>query len=315
MLGREGERCVSSPLSFLFSLTFFERTVHPDFLFSFQPYSSNSDVLPTAQQAYNHPPPIPSPAQLQASRVVYASTLSSFPPRPPLRPRTPELTPASRIIAEYRALHGTLTPSVRGGADGEEEEEEELVDSEADETPTPGHGGAQHHSATPVAEEEPVTVTATADELNTSTSTAHPTALHINPFSDASASPRLILPLSDPSSPSSSHSHSSAYSTPASEAVGFAFSDGGRQSSEVDRCGSGSEGHEAREEDHGGEGAAGGVAMSSEGSATSLESMSAPREGGELKRPLEGRERKVSGMTRTTMTTTEGEEEWRECEE
>ncbi|GAA5893466.1 hypothetical protein JCM5296_007464 [Sporobolomyces johnsonii] len=72
--------------------------VHPD-LVSFQPYSSDSDVLP---------------------RVVYASTLSTFPPRPPLRPRTPpqpELTPASQIIAEYRAQYGTLTPGTVVGFD------------------------------------------------------------------------------------------------------------------------------------------------------------------------------------------------------
>lgn len=51
--------------------------------------------------------------QHQAARVVYASTLSSFPPRPPLKPRAPELSPAAQIIADYRAQHGTLTPSVR----------------------------------------------------------------------------------------------------------------------------------------------------------------------------------------------------------
>jgi hypothetical protein len=51
------------------------------------------------------------------NRVVYASTLSSFPPRPPLRPRTPpQLTPASQIAAEYRALH-PKTPSIYSFSD------------------------------------------------------------------------------------------------------------------------------------------------------------------------------------------------------
>ncbi|GAA5939903.1 uncharacterized protein JCM15063_004340 [Sporobolomyces koalae] len=76
--------------------------VHPD-AFEFKPYSSNADVLPSPVIASN--------------RVVYASTLSSFPPRPPLRPRTPpQMTPASQIIAEYRALH-PKTPSVYSFSD------------------------------------------------------------------------------------------------------------------------------------------------------------------------------------------------------
>ncbi|GAA5952690.1 hypothetical protein JCM3765_002248 [Sporobolomyces pararoseus] len=76
--------------------------VHPD-AFAFKPYSSNCDVLPS---------PV-----MTDSRVVYASTLSSFPPRPPLRPRTPpQLTPASQIAAEYRALH-PKTPSVYSFSD------------------------------------------------------------------------------------------------------------------------------------------------------------------------------------------------------
>ncbi|KAK4693491.1 hypothetical protein P7C70_g8914, partial [Phenoliferia sp. Uapishka_3] len=65
---------------------------------SYEPYSSNSDVLPT--------------------RVVYASTLSTFPPRPPLLarrssltvpPPSPPPTPASLLIAEYRSRN-PLTP-------------------------------------------------------------------------------------------------------------------------------------------------------------------------------------------------------------
>lgn len=97
-------------------LTFFRHAVHPDLLFAAQPYTSDADFIPVAQ-AQTSPP----------ARVVYASTLSSFPPRPPLRPRSPELSPAAQIIAEYRAQHGTLTPSIRsldlGSAAHEEEEE------------------------------------------------------------------------------------------------------------------------------------------------------------------------------------------------
>ncbi|GAA5907247.1 uncharacterized protein JCM6883_006192 [Sporobolomyces salmoneus] len=77
--------------------------VHPD-AFLFTPYSSNCDV-------------VPSPVIASDARVVYASTLSSFPPRPPLRPRTPpQPTPASQIAAEYRALH-PKTPSVYSFSD------------------------------------------------------------------------------------------------------------------------------------------------------------------------------------------------------
>ncbi|GAA6020521.1 hypothetical protein JCM11491_001384 [Sporobolomyces phaffii] len=76
--------------------------VHPD-AFLFKPYSSDADVLPS---------PV-----IASDRVVYASTLSSFPPRPPLRPRTPPLpTPASLIAAEYRALH-PKTPSIYSFSD------------------------------------------------------------------------------------------------------------------------------------------------------------------------------------------------------
>ncbi|GAA5902010.1 hypothetical protein JCM8208_006662 [Rhodotorula glutinis] len=67
--------------------------VRPDTTFAFQRYTSDADEI--------------------AKRAVYASTLSSFPPRPPLRPRTLELTPARQIIAEYRATHSPITPGTR----------------------------------------------------------------------------------------------------------------------------------------------------------------------------------------------------------
>jgi len=83
----------------------YSRAVHPD-AFAFREYSSNADVVPA---------PV---VTVTSDRVVYASTLSSFPPRPPLRPRTPpQLTPASLIVAEYRALHGTITPSIYSFSD------------------------------------------------------------------------------------------------------------------------------------------------------------------------------------------------------
>ncbi|GAA5987247.1 hypothetical protein JCM10908_001877 [Rhodotorula pacifica] len=87
--------------------------VHPDLLFAVQPYTSDADFIPAPQ------------ARSPGARVVYASTLSSFPPRPPLRPRSPELSPAAQIIADYRAKHGTITPSLRSFSLGPAEEEEE----------------------------------------------------------------------------------------------------------------------------------------------------------------------------------------------
>ncbi|KAL8279146.1 hypothetical protein RQP46_008402 [Phenoliferia psychrophenolica] len=57
----------------------------------YEPYNSNSDVLPT--------------------RVVYASTLSTYAPRPPLVARASlPPTPAALVISEYRARH-PLSPS------------------------------------------------------------------------------------------------------------------------------------------------------------------------------------------------------------
>ena len=100
----------------------YSRAVHPD-AFAFREYSSNADVVPA---------PV---VTVTSDRVVYASTLSSFPPRPPLRPRTPpQLTPASLIVAEYRALHGTITPSIYSFSDFDTPP----VDVEHEITPTNG---------------------------------------------------------------------------------------------------------------------------------------------------------------------------------
>ncbi|GAA5849031.1 hypothetical protein JCM8547_006416 [Rhodosporidiobolus lusitaniae] len=265
--------------------------VHPDFLFSFQPYSSNSDVLPP-----HHSP------RDQLDRVVYASTLSSFPPRPPLRPRTPELTPASKIIAEYRALHGTLTPSVKG-EDGLEEEEQWSRSEE--ETPRPGE---DHLAATPVDREAPslATLETPTKDLNLSgsTLTARP-ALAVsvppfsssNPFRDSSPSSStkptfsLLPPRPLSQSLSSPSAGSSAYSTPTSEPAQFQFA-----FEDPDPVSPGGVGESEGDE-------AGGARMSSESSATSLESLAAMR-------VVRERERKGSAVTRIT----EGEEEWKECE-
>ncbi|KDE05654.1 hypothetical protein MVLG_04025 [Microbotryum lychnidis-dioicae p1A1 Lamole] len=71
--------------------------VRPDLLAPQPAYSSDADFVP--------------------QRVVYASTLSTFPPRPPLKSSlsadasSPTLSPANQVIAEYRALHGRLPPA------------------------------------------------------------------------------------------------------------------------------------------------------------------------------------------------------------
>ncbi|SCV70416.1 BQ2448_1810 [Microbotryum intermedium] len=71
--------------------------VRPDLLAPQPAYSSDADFVP--------------------QRVVYASTLSTFPPRPPLKSSlsadasSPTLSPANQVIAEYRAMHGRLPPA------------------------------------------------------------------------------------------------------------------------------------------------------------------------------------------------------------
>lgn len=99
--------------------------VHPDPLFAIQPYTSDADYIPVPR------------GQTSGARVVYASTLSSFPPRPPLRPRSPELSPAMQIVAEYRAQHGTLTPSVRSLDLGSAEEEATSITAPTLQPPSP----------------------------------------------------------------------------------------------------------------------------------------------------------------------------------
>ncbi|GAA5987546.1 hypothetical protein JCM5350_006033 [Sporobolomyces pararoseus] len=138
--------------------------VHPD-AFAFKPYSSNCDFLP-------------SPVKTDG-RVVYASTLSSFPPRPPLRPRTPpQLTPASQIAAEYRALH-PKTPSVYSFSDFDtppvdpdcpvQEPEEEDV------TPTNGSPSPSSPRPTPPTL-EPINTATTTKRYNSSTHSSTPSS-------------------------------------------------------------------------------------------------------------------------------------------
>ncbi|BGP25581.1 hypothetical protein JCM10295v2_004509 [Rhodotorula toruloides] len=86
----------------------------------------------------SHPPPH------SAHRIVYASTLSSFPPRPPLRQKEKELTPAEMVIKEYRDRWGWLEPSARSFRlnvdEAEEEREREREEDEGDlPTPTPSN--------------------------------------------------------------------------------------------------------------------------------------------------------------------------------
>ncbi|BGP49291.1 hypothetical protein JCM10450v2_005175 [Rhodotorula kratochvilovae] len=203
--------------------------VRPDTTFAFQRYTSNSDEI--------------------AKRAVFASTLSSFPPRPPLRPRTPpKPTPASMIIAEYRATHSPMAPSVRSRAlsdagDGEETEFD---------TPT-----ARSHALTPLAMEF------------TTTRAPSPPALGgapINPFGAAAEVD------SSPPSPTSPFS-----TTAARAARSFASSSASSALSGADErfCfGSGSETSAARAAAT--EEREGLSAHAREDSATSLESLAAP---------------------------------------
>ncbi|GAA5832608.1 hypothetical protein JCM11251_001385 [Rhodosporidiobolus azoricus] len=248
--------------------------VHPDLLFSFQPYSSNSDVLPPHLQE-------------QQTRIVYASTLSSFPPRPPLRPRTPELTEASKIIVEWRKVNGTMTPSVHGDEGGLET----IVGSEQD-TPRPLDADDHPLAATP-AERELVNEPAPVLQMSTTTVRPRPSFATLPAVSNPFASPPASsIPLSSSpayaSSPSAAENQrrllasvarplslssfisggTSAYSTPTSEPGQFHFQ------SCSDREGEGEEGGLARGGSGGEEGFRG-VRLSSEGSETSLESIAA----------------------------------------
>ncbi|KAJ8293648.1 putative FCP1 y domain-containing protein [Rhodotorula toruloides] len=124
--------------------------VRPDLLSSttttpHEPYTSNSDFLPSSlpQAAHTHA----LSSSTTSHRIVYASTLSSFPPRPPLKGKERELTPAEKVVREYREKWGWLTPSVRSfrlDDEAEEREKEEGVNvEEGDEgdlpTPTPSN--------------------------------------------------------------------------------------------------------------------------------------------------------------------------------
>ncbi|GAA5825212.1 hypothetical protein JCM3770_001832, partial [Rhodotorula araucariae] len=202
--------------------------VRPDTTFAFQRYTSDSDVI--------------------AKRAVFASTLSSFPPRPPLRPRTPpELTPASKIIAEYRATHSPIAPSVRSRAlsDADECDEPEL------ETPT-----AQSHALTPLAADQRARV---------------PSPTGSEPMNPFDAAPELDLSRSSPTSPFSAAGAHTARSF-ASSSASSVLSD-----SEVRfRFGSGSETSGAGGDPASAAGHAGLSEHAREDSATSLESLAGP---------------------------------------
>ncbi|BGP17431.1 hypothetical protein JCM10213_003286 [Rhodosporidiobolus nylandii] len=236
--------------------------VHPDLLFSFQPYTSNSDTLPAPLPPAGRPGALSRapPPPRQQHKYVYASTLSSFPPRPPLKPELKkeeeekEETPAERIRREWRERNVTREGSLCGDAGGEEEEEDE------GETPRPGEGEGEQQAATPV-------VGTAVDRLSPSSvsfaaHSAHSTKRLSSTSTSASASAGFAFPprLSPTSlSFAPSHSHSSAYSTPTSEPAQFQFFSSP----------SPHDGEEGEEE------GARGARMSSEGSETSLESIAA----------------------------------------
>ncbi|GAA5999696.1 uncharacterized protein JCM10292_003703 [Rhodotorula paludigena] len=266
--------------------------LRPDLLFAYQQYSSNSDVVP--------------------QRAVYASTLSSFPPRPPLRPRTPELSPAAKIIAEYRATHSPMAPSVRTRS------RDELVDDD-DETPQPSG-----LALTPLAIEPPSPL---------------PAPTPINPFD---APP---LHYDSPTSPTSSASFArSAAPPPAEPARSYASSSASSAPSEGGeprfRFGTGSEtgAHGAHAGQAAPRSSADGAAADEQGqgmraredSSTSLESLAGAAGGA---RPA--REKAVGGpevqrfqlvdegpvarekkalAEGVSLDEEEGDEEWQECE-
>ncbi|GAA6056204.1 hypothetical protein RTBOTA2_004636 [Rhodotorula toruloides] len=126
--------------------------VRPDLLSSTnlpptEPSTSNSDFLPPSSFPQpSTPSGLSSSTPTPSHRIVYASTLSSFPPRPPLKGKERELTPAERVVREYREKWGWLEPSLRDVKLDDEEREEEKEDGEEEEgdegdlpTPTPSN--------------------------------------------------------------------------------------------------------------------------------------------------------------------------------
>lgn len=114
-------------------------TVYPDLSSSptVPHYTSDSNFLP--------------PHMITPSRIVRASTLSSYPPRPPLRSRSseptpppPELSPSAQIVHDfYHPLGGTtVTPS-------EPYDDRTPTGPPAEERPTSIASAASSRSASP----------------------------------------------------------------------------------------------------------------------------------------------------------------------
>ncbi|KAM0752841.1 hypothetical protein T439DRAFT_323455 [Meredithblackwellia eburnea MCA 4105] len=141
--------------------------VRPDLPF-YEPYSSNSDEVPT--------------------RIVYASTLSTFPPRPPLRTRMSASTPADQIIADYRAKHPRTPASRRSlsfsAGDGERDKFQQSFAAPfaSSSSASSGDGGAPGPAAVPAAAAAASTTGSGGDEKERISGTATGTTTRKSSF-------------------------------------------------------------------------------------------------------------------------------------